>query len=311
MTGRARDFLEARGTGRKVNLLAQIGERLERLERFVLTHVARMNVGDRSVLGEAVRGLRRRCEGWSSTPPPTLAQVRGGWPPHPHLWIMACDHDTARRVPLGCEDAPTASLGRRPGGVMRDPGFLPTRQDRGAALCRRQYRVDIEPGRPRRSRTRPGDLPEPDVVAARLRGRSLAERTAAVLRQAAGRKLDSEAEQVRRSGTDVLLIQPTVHDLDAMGSNLMSAGRRHDVIDVGARNVAAYLRKAPVRSRLAGLPPGGPLLVRRPPRTTAPLDFARLAAMRSGAPADPGRQTARSLGRDPTDPKDHRARRAA
>jgi NTE family protein len=208
------------------------------------------------------------------------AVASDGWPSHPHLWIMACDHDTARRVAFGREDAPPAPLTDAVAASCAIPGFY-----RPVRIQGRRY-VDG-------SVASTSNL---DALADRgldlviclnpmsslhgSRGRSLAERVAAVLRQASGRMLDSEAEQVRRSGTEVLLIQPTVQDLDAMGTNLMSSGRRHHVIEVGARSVAAYLRKPAVRSRLTGLPPGEPMLVRRPRRTSAPLDFTRLAALR-------------------------------
>ena len=56
---------------------------------------------------------------------------------------------------------------------------------------------------------------------------TIGERAAAVLRQPSGRRLGMEARRVRDSGTEVVLIQPAVQDLDAMGTNLMSSRRRH------------------------------------------------------------------------------------
>ena len=47
-------------------------------------------------------------------------------------------------------------------------------------------------------------------------------------RAANGRRLGSEARKVRRYGTEVVLIQPTEEDLDAMGRNLMSPERRDE-----------------------------------------------------------------------------------
>jgi NTE family protein len=113
------------------------------------------------------------------------------------------------------------------------------------------------------------------------RPRTLAERAAALLREASGRRLGSEAKRVRASGTEVILIQPTVQDLDAMGTNLMSAKRRNQVIEVAVQTVADHLRAPEIRARLSELPPGDPMLVRRPrgPLIGRP-QFDRLARRR-------------------------------
>ncbi|MGZ4306569.1 MAG: patatin-like phospholipase family protein [Solirubrobacteraceae bacterium] len=111
--------------------------------------------------------------------------------------------------------------------------------------------------------------------------RTLGERAAAVLREGSGRRLGSEAKRVRASGTEVVLIQPAVQDLDAMGGNLMSAKRRHQVIEVAAQTVASHLREPGIRARLSELPSGESVLVRRPPGPLAqPPDFGRLARRR-------------------------------
>jgi Patatin-like phospholipase len=46
-----------------------------------------------------------------------------GWPAHPHLWIMASDHDTASRVAFGREDAPVVSLPEAVAASCAIPGF--------------------------------------------------------------------------------------------------------------------------------------------------------------------------------------------
>jgi hypothetical protein len=93
---------------------------------------------------------------------------------------------------------------------------------------------------------------------------TVAERVAFELRQAAGRRLGSEAKRLRAAGIEVVLLQPTVHDLDAMGSNLMSIHRRHQVIQTAVGTVTEHLRNSPVGARVAKLPAGDPRLVRRP-----------------------------------------------
>jgi NTE family protein len=111
--------------------------------------------------------------------------------------------------------------------------------------------------------------------------RTLGERAAFAIRQASGRRLGSEAKRLRAAGSDVVLIQPTVHDLDVMGSNLMSRRRRHDVIETAVQTVSDHLRSSPVGEQLAHLPRGLPPLLRRPrgPVESWP-DFQALARER-------------------------------
>ena len=47
---------------------------------------------------------------------------------------------------------------------------------------------------------------------------------------------------MRRFGTEVLLIEPTPTDHAAMGHNLMSAGRRQQVIETATRTVREQLQ---------------------------------------------------------------------
>jgi NTE family protein len=193
---------------------------------------------------------------------------------------MACDYETGRRVAFGRADAPSASLA-----------------DAVAASC---AILGLPAGRDLRRRHVDGgvvstsnlDLPaglgldlviclNPTSSLHAPQQRTLGERAAAVLREASGRRLGNEAKRVRASGTEVILIQPTVQNLDAMGTNLMSAKRRHQVIEVAAQTVAHHLREPEIRQRLRASPPGEPMLVCRPPGPlTQPLDFGRLARRR-------------------------------
>jgi hypothetical protein len=82
------------------------------------------------------------------------------------------------------------------------------------------------------------------------------------LRNASGRRLGSEAKRLRAA--DVVLIQPTGEDLEAMGPNLMSPRRRNQVIEVARRTVAAQLDEPRNRELLSALPQGRPEKTRRP-----------------------------------------------
>ncbi len=217
----------------------------------------------------------------------TIRRVTGdGWPPHPNLWIMACDHDTGRRVPFGRGDAPPASLADAVAASCAIPGFY-----RPVEIAGRRYvdggvvstsNLDMLAGKGLDlviclNPTSSLHAPQP---------RTLGERAAAVLREASGRRLGNEAKRVRASGTEVILIQPAVQDLDAMGTNLMSAKRRHQVIEVAVQTVSNHLREPEVRARLRDLPPGERMLVRRPPGSLPRrLDFAHLAGGRWAAAA--------------------------
>ncbi len=196
----------------------------------------------------------------------TVRRAAGdGWAPHPNLRIMACDYEDGRLVGFGGDDAPQASLADAVAASCAVPGFyrpvridgrryvdggvhslsnLDTLADLGLDLviCLNPTSSPYAPARP-----------------------TLAGRAAGLLRQASGRALEREAKRVRESGTEVVLIQPTVHDLDAMGANLMNGRRRHQVIETAARSVGEHLRGRELRARLAGLPQGIPAFVRRPP----------------------------------------------
>ncbi len=219
----------------------------------------------------------------------TIRRVAGDtWPPHPNLWIMACDYQTGRRVPLGRDDAPPTSLAEAVAASCAIPGFY-----RPVEIGGRRYidggvastsNLDMLAGKGL-------DLviclnPTSSLHAAKPQ--TAGERVAGLLRQASGRRLGSEAKRVRASGTEVILIQPTVQDLDAMGTNLMSAKRRHQVIELAVQTVANHLREPEVHAQLRELPAGEPMLVRRPlGPLTQPPDFGHLARTRWIAAAKP------------------------
>jgi NTE family protein len=206
---------------------------------------------------------------------------RGSWAPHPNYWAIAVDYANGERVAFGREGAPGAELGDAVAASCAIPGFF-----RAVEISGRRY---VDGGiRSASNLDVLADVPVGLVVALNPMSslhmeapRTLGERFAATIRQASGRRLGSEAKRLRAAGSEVLLIQPTVHDLDAMGSNLMSRSRRHEVIETAVQTVTDHLRRSDLGERLAELPPGLPELVRRPrgPVESAP-DFAALARAR-------------------------------
>jgi NTE family protein len=189
----------------------------------------------------------------------------GPWAPHPNYWAMAVDYRTGRRVAFGRADTPRAELPDAVAASCAVPAFY-----RPVEISGRPY---IDGGVRSTSnldvlRNEPLDLvlalnPMSSLHAGSPR--TIGERLALRMRQAAGRRLGSEAKRLRAAGIEVILIQPTVHDLDAMGSNLMNSRRRNAVIQTAVRTVTEHLQESGLDKRLGRLPAGSPALVRRPP----------------------------------------------
>jgi NTE family protein len=213
---------------------------------------------------------------------PIRETVRGacpaGWAPHPNLWAVAVDYSTGRRVPFGRADAPECDLADAAAASCAIPGFY-----RSVRVGSRRY---VDGGV--RSTTNLDLLARSDLdlviclsPTSSLHAsapHTVGERLAFAMRQASGRRLAVEQQRVAEAGPEVIVIQPTVHDLDVMGTNLMSRSRRHEVIETARRTVTEHLRDAPVGQRLRRLPAGTPALVRRPPDPPASWPDLRDAA---------------------------------
>jgi NTE family protein len=203
------------------------------------------------------------------------------WAPHPDYWAMSVDYQTGRRVAFGRAGAPPAELPDAVAASCAIPGFY-----RAVDISGRRY---VDGGLTSTSNLDVLVDQGLDLVIAlnpmsSLHAgapRTVGERLAFAIRQNAGRRLGSEAKRLRAAGSEVVLIQPTAHDLDAMGTNLMSRTRRNVVIDTAVETVTDQLRQSPLRDRLAELPGGLPQLVRRPPGSARSWpDFRALAVAR-------------------------------
>ena len=203
------------------------------------------------------------------------------WAPHPNYWAMAVDYGTGRRVAFGREGSPPAKLPDAVAASCAIPGFYHSvtiggrRYVDGGVYSTSNLDVLRAEGLDLVIALNPMStlgLPEP---------RNLRERVSYEMRRAAGRRLGREAKRLRAAGIEVILIQPTLVDLDVMGSNLMSSRRRHEVIETAVGTVSDHLRDAGVGERLSSLPQGDTRLVRRPtgPPSTWP-DFRAAARER-------------------------------
>ncbi len=208
-----------------------------------------------------------------------------GWAPHPAFWAIACDYETGRRVAFGRDDAPTAALPDAVAASCAIPGFYHPETVDG-----REY---VDGGL--RSTSNLDVLTDSgcDMVICLnpmsslhvAQPRTLGERAAMAMRSAAGRRLGSEARRLREQGIEVVLLQPTVHDLDAMGTNLMSSRRRPEVIERGRRSVVEHLRESGIGDELRErLPAGAAALVRRPAGPPSRWPSFRALAERRHAP---------------------------
>jgi NTE family protein len=191
--------------------------------------------------------------------------VPNGWSEHPNLWIVACDYATGHRVAFGRDGAPEADLAEAVAASCAIPGFYYP-----VTIGGRRY---VDGGLHSNSnldllREEQLDLViclNPTSTLYPMRAWNPAERIAALARRDSGRRLGSEAKKLRAGGTRVVLIQPTGKDLEVMGSNLMSRRRRHEVILTAIETVTEQLREPALAEQLAGLPPGDPERVSRPP----------------------------------------------
>jgi NTE family protein len=185
--------------------------------------------------------------------------VPGGWSPHPGVRIVALDYDTGHRTVFGDGSAPDADLADAVMASCAIPGwYTPVtigthRYVDGGAWSATS--ADLLAGR---------GLDEVFVLAPMVsfavdRPASLLARAERRWRGQVTRRCLREVAKVHRGGTEVTVLGPGPEDLAAMGSNLMSADRRRQVLETSLRtSLAALADPAPlarVASQLAAQEP--------------------------------------------------------
>ncbi len=142
----------------------------------------------------------------------------GRWPDR-HLWLCAIRLEDGERVVFGRPGEPTAPVGKAVGASCAIPAhFAPVAIDGQRFIdggTRSMTNLDV---------LAPLDL-DLVVVSAPLAGVP-ALRPDVLVRQALRAQLDTEASQLRRRGTPVVVFEPARADLAAMGLNPLDAGRR-------------------------------------------------------------------------------------
>jgi NTE family protein len=191
----------------------------------------------------------------------TPLQMLVGWVP---AGIISTDslQEVVRRIPFGRIDAPRAEIAKAVAASCAIPGFY-----RPVRIGGRRYvdggvcsvsNLDLIAGRgldlviclnPLTSSDRDDGLLDLLPLFTNGSGR---------------RRLSHEERKIRRFGSEVLVIEPTVHDRAVMGRNWMDGERRQHVIETARRTVARQLREPAVRAVLESLPAGEPHKIARP-----------------------------------------------
>ncbi|TMM09379.1 MAG: patatin-like phospholipase family protein [Actinobacteria bacterium] len=190
--------------------------------------------------------------------------VPHGWTDHPSFWAVACDYTDGHRVAFGREDAPEADLADAVAASCAIPGFYEP-----VTIAGRRY---IDGGLWSTSNLDILRNEALDLVICLNPTSSLhpphawnpVERLAGLARRGSGRRLGSERKKLVAAGTEVVLIQPTDEDHEAMGPNLMSTRNRNSVIRTAIRTVREQLLAPEVAGFLRDLPPGPDYKIREP-----------------------------------------------
>jgi len=226
----------------------------------------------RPILGSPALALRTAIHPWRYPPAAAMTgwvgrgflstdEVRrmietvrpSGWSTHDNLWIVALDYAKGKRVVFGQEGSPDAQLWQAVTASCAIPGLY-----RPVKIGKRLY-VDGGVWSPSNlDLLRDADV---DVVIAMNPMSSLqpglpttiAERVERRLRSAFGRRLGREARRLRDRGVQLLLVQPTSEDLDAMGLNLMDPSRRVETLETAVETTTERLREPDAREILEKL----------------------------------------------------------
>jgi NTE family protein len=167
--------------------------------------------------------------------------VGDAWPER--LRVVACDYRTGRRVCFGSDTAPPAEVADAVAASCAIPAFYhPVKVGSSryvdGGVCS-PSNLDLARGHDLDLVICLNPTSSLDSVPIRTPGDAMG----ALMRRESGKRLGHEARKVRESGTEVVLLQPTRRDLEAMGPNLMSRARRVTVGETAVRTTALELRR--------------------------------------------------------------------
>jgi NTE family protein len=180
------------------------------------------------------------------------ARVRGfheRWPERP-MWICALRLDDGRRVVFGRAGAPEVDVATAVEASSAIPGFF------RPVVIEGVRHVDGGTHSPSNADLLAGEhldlvvvLSPMSAVRAALRGPV----PAVAGRLMHSRTLAAEVRAVRRTGTPVVVFQPTPGEVAAMGFNAMDFRRREEVARAARESALRRLERADVRTRLRAL----------------------------------------------------------
>ena len=176
--------------------------------------------------------------------------VGGAWPARPALRVVACDYASGQRVTFGSARAPQSSVGEAVAASCAIPAFFqPVR------IGERSY---VDGGLHSHSNLDLIADEELDLVIclspmssrASTSASTILERVAAARRRRAAAALTSEAQTLSASGTELVVLEPELDDLKAMGANPMARDRAERVIATARETVSRALRRMSLDSAL-------------------------------------------------------------
>jgi len=172
------------------------------------------------------------------------------WPASPTLRVVACDYASGQRVTFGSRHAPSSTVGAAVAASCAIPAFF-----RPVRIAGRSY---IDGGIHSHSNLDLIADEELDLVIclspmssrASTSASTILERVAAARRRRAAAALSSEAQTLSASGTELVVLEPELDDLKAMGANPMARDRAERVIATARETVSRALRRMSLDSAL-------------------------------------------------------------
>lgn len=179
---------------------------------------------------------------------PYDARFGVSWPAQP-LWVVAVDLDVGRRVVFGRDDVSGVTLGRAVQASCAIPGYFEP-----VTIAGVRY-VDGGVHSTTNADLAASADPELVVISAPMSTVSgtpeLSPRYA--MRQIARRWLAGEVSSLRKRGIEVVTLQPTPPDIEAMSGNSMDASKAPVVIEQVVASTLAHVRAPAINQRLAAL----------------------------------------------------------
>jgi NTE family protein len=177
--------------------------------------------------------------------------VGAAWPSSPTLRVVACDYGSGQRVTFGSRHAPSSSVGAAVAASCAIPAFF-----RPVQIGEHSY---IDGGIHSHSNLDLIAGEELDLViclspmSSRASGPSstMLERIAAARRRRAGAAIKNESQTLHRRGTELVVLEPELADLEAMGANPMARDRAERVIETARTTATRALQRLSLDVSLA------------------------------------------------------------